>query len=52
MEQKYDSESQRWEDQEALLKKDLAKLRESSAEINRQNDSLKKKYGEEVENLK
>src|SRR3569833_2675319 len=52
MEQKYESESQKWEDAEHMLKKELAKVKDMNADLFKLNDSLKKKLAEEVEAIK
>ena len=52
LETKYEQESGRWEDSETARTKELNKVKETLAETQRNYDLIKKKYNEDVENLK
>lgn len=52
LETKYEQESARWEDSETAKTKELNKLKETLADTQRNYDQIKKKYIDDVENLK
>ena len=52
LETKYEQESAKWDDTEAQKGKDFAKLKETLAETQRNYETIKKKYTDDVENLK
>ena len=52
METKYEQESGKWEDSEAARTKEVNKLKDTLSETQRNYELIKKKYFDDVENLK